>query len=280
MAKPDGMMLAARLDRLPASRTMWMFVVLISFGAFFEIYDISLSAVIGPGLIKAGVFHKGARGLLGLNDQASFVAATFAGLWLGTLAFSAFADRLGRRAIFAFSLVWYALATMMMGFQSGAVGVDLWRLVAGLGIGLQMVAIDCYLAELMPRAMRGRAFALSNFIQFLAVPLGAGFALAVVPRGLLGIDGWRWLAWFPALGAVLIWWVQRALPESPRWLADHGRLDEAEDVVRAIETRVTRETGRALAEPMLQTTPAPGPEGQPSLWSPPYGRRPMGVAWR
>ncbi|MGI8839281.1 MAG: MFS transporter [Caulobacteraceae bacterium] len=275
MARQDGLVVAARLDRLPASRTVWFFVVLISFGAFFEIYDIGLTAVVSPGLIKAGVFHKGAMGLLGLNDQASFVAATFLGLWLGSLAFSRIADRVGRKPIFAVSLIWYAAASALMSFQSTAAAVDAWRFVAGLGIGMQIVAIDCYLAELAPRAIRGRAFAVSTFIQFLAVPLGAGLALVVIPHGLGGIDGWRWLGWFPAIGALAIWWVQRALPESPRWLADHGQAARAEAVLAAIEAKVERETGRSLPgpEPQPPLTDAPATAPASSMWAPPYGRR-------
>ncbi len=159
-----------------------------------------------------------------------------------------------------------------MGLQSSALAVDLWRLAAGLGMGMQLVAIDCYLAELMPKAMRGRAFAVSGFIQFLAAPIGAVLALVLVPHGLGGIAGWRWLAWAPALGAALIWWVQRALPESPRWLADHGRAEDAEAVIAGIEARVERETGRTLEAPDAVAGAIASPAGA-SLWAPPYGRR-------
>jgi putative MFS transporter len=272
MGRQDEMTIAARLDRLPASRTVWLFVGLLSFGAFFEIYDIGLTAVMSPGLVKVGIFHGGAKGLFGMTDQASFVAATFLGLWLGTLLFSRVADRLGRKPIFAFSLLWYALATAIMGTQSTAIAVDLCRLIAGLGIGIQMVTIDCYLAELMPPAIRGRAFAASTFLQFLAVPFGAVLALVLVPHGLFGIDGWRWLAWFPAIGAGLIWYVQRGLPESPRWLADHGQPAKADQILSAIEARVEQETGRALDAPAPSATP-PSPDQPVSLWQPPYRRR-------
>lgn len=269
----DGVMVAARLDRLPGSRAIWILVGLLSFGAFFEIYDIALTAVISPGLVKAGVFHQGPKDLLGLSDQASFVAATFLGLWIGTLAFSSIADRLGRRLIFTFSLLWYALATAIMALQSTAAGVDIWRLIAGVGVGMQIVTIDCYLAEIVPRAVRGRAFAVSTFLQYLAVPIAAVLALLVVPHGFLGIAGWRWLGWFPALGALLVWWVQRALPESPRWLADHGELEKCEIVLRTIEARVARDTGRALPPPEPLNVPSSRRGLRPSLWRAPYDRR-------
>jgi|SRR5271165_2351291 len=130
MTQISAAAIGARLDRLPGSRVGWTFVALLSFGAFFEIYDVRLTAYIGPALFADGIFHKGAKGLFGLNDIASFAAATFAGLWIGTLLFSAVADKLGRRPVFLVSLLWYAIATVVMGFQSDTVSIDLWRLAA------------------------------------------------------------------------------------------------------------------------------------------------------
>ena len=183
---PAGYTIAERLDRLPACRYLWSLVALISFGAFFEIYDIFLSAPLSLGLVAAGVFHTGRDGLFGVADQASFIAATFAGLWLGALVFSAVADRLGRRPVFTAALLWYALATCGMAFQTNSLAIDAWRLIASVGVGVELVAIDCYLAELTPRAMRGRAFAVSAAIQFLSVPLLSVLAWRLIPGAISG----------------------------------------------------------------------------------------------
>jgi putative MFS transporter len=263
---------AARLDRLPANRYTWFLVALVSFGAFFEIYDIGLSAPLGLGLQAAGIFHKGAKGLFGLSDQANFIAVTFAGLYLGTLGFSTFADRLGRRLVFTVALLWYALATVIMGFQSTALAIDIWRFIAGIGVGLEMVAIDCYLAELTPKAIRGKAFGVATAIQFLSAPVVAVLAWRLIPGDHFGMAGWRWLALLPGVGAVLVWWVRRALPESPRWLESRGRLAEADQIVTMIEQRVVAQTGRPLppVEPVAASTP---PTARLSLWKPPYCRR-------
>jgi MFS transporter, putative metabolite:H+ symporter len=263
-----------RLDRLPPTRYIWHLVVLLSFGAFFEIYDLTLTAPLSLGLLAVGVFHQGASGLFGFTDQATFVAATFAGLYVGALGFSAVADRLGRRPIFTFALVWYALATVIMGLQGTAVAIDLCRFIASIGIGLELVAIDCYLAELMPKSFRGRAFALSASLQYLSVPLVAVLAWLLIPGIHLGIEGWRWIAFVPAIGALLIWWVRRALPESPRWLEAHGRTVEADQVVSMIEQRVARDLGTPLP-PLQAPTRAPAlqPSAALSLWRPPYRQR-------
>ncbi|HEX5264205.1 MAG TPA: MFS transporter [Phenylobacterium sp.] len=275
MASSGAPNIAARLDRLPSTRVIWAMVALLAFGAFFEIWDISLTSFMSPMLVKAGIFHKGAKGMFGLSDQATFAACTFAGLWIGTLIFSFIADRLGRRPIFAVSLVWYCLATVIMGLQNSAAMVDLWRFIAGVGIGVQLVAIDCYLAELMPKRLRGRAFAISTVIQFTANPMCAFLALALAPHGLFGIAGWRWLAFVPALGAAGVWFVQRSLPESPRWLAEHGFELKADAIVSDMERR----SEIALRAPLPSPEPSEGPsaaadrQGLSSLLRPPLRAR-------
>jgi putative MFS transporter len=274
MTETDGPNVGARLDRLPPTRYIWWLVGLVSFGAFFEIYDLALTAPLSLGLLVGGVFHRGAAGLFGITDQATFAAATFAGLYLGTLAFSAVADRLGRRAVFTFALLWYAIATVVMGLQNSAFAIDLCRFIASMGVGLELVAIDCYLAELMPKAVRGRAFAVSASLQFLSVPSVSVLAWVLIPGKHLGIDGWRWLAFVPAVGALLIWQVRRALPESPRWLEAHGRAAEADRITSEIEQRVARDLGHPVP-PIPASTEAPvrGPAKAISLWTPPYKRR-------
>src|ERR1700693_5377378 len=87
----------------------WKLVALLSLGGCFEIYNLALTATLSPGLIRSGIFHEDSRGLWGLTDQASFAAATFAGLFVGSAVLGAFADRFGRRTIFIFSMLWYTL---------------------------------------------------------------------------------------------------------------------------------------------------------------------------
>ena len=267
--------IGARLDRLPSAHPIWVLLLILSLGAFFEIYDISLTPIMSPILVKAGLFHEGAKGLFGMSDLASFAAATFAGLWLGTIGFSAIADRIGRRPIFAVSLLWYALATLIMGFQSDAMSIDLWRFVAGIGVGVQMVATDCYISELMPKAIRGRGFVVSNGLQFTAIPIAAILSVLVAHHTVFGISGWRWLAFFPAIGAVFVWIVLKRLPESPRWLASRGRYDEAENITSALEARVATATRCPLPAPTVTgSAPVPAEHTKlPRMLDPPYRNR-------
>lgn len=260
--------ISARIDRLPASWHIWKLIILVSFGAFFEIYDIFLTAPLSLGLKAAGIFHMGSAGLFGLTDQATFIAATFTGLYLGTIGFSTIADRFGRRTIFTLALLHYAVATFIMGMQSSALWIDVWRLIAGIGVGAELVAIDCYVAELSPRGVRGKGFALSQAIQFLSVPTVGLLAWLLIPGEFLGVAGWRWLCFFPAIGAVGVWFVRLGLPESPRWLASRGYGDRAESALAMIEDRVRADTGRPLpgVEQQAVTPEASGGGGFRDLW--------------
>jgi MFS transporter, putative metabolite:H+ symporter len=261
--------LAARLDRLPPSAAIWKLIVLLGLGFFFELYDLLYTGSIAPGLVRARILTPVTPGLFGTTGLAGFVAALFAGLFIGTIACGFLADRYGRRAIFTWSLVWYTVANVVMAFQTTAWGLDLWRFLSGLGIGLELVVIGTYLTELVPKGLRGRAFACCQAIGFAAVPVAAFLSYLLVPHDPLGLQGWRWVVLIGAHGAIFIWWIRRALPESPRWLALQGRLAEAEAVVAALEAKVAVELGRHLPQPE-PARPVVQHERMRDMWRPPF----------
>ena len=218
---------AARLDRLPFTRTLWRFVTLIALGGAFELYDLFMTAYISPGLVRSGLFSATAPSFFSPHGVGFFVFSFFAGMWVGTIGFGFIADRLGRRSIFTVSLVWYSLATLVMAFQQTPEMVCLWRFIAAIGIGLEQITIDTFLPELVPPAGRGKAFAYYQFIEFLVVPVVALLGWLLVPKMPLGLDGWRWVAIIGSVGALFAWVFRLTLPESPRWLALHGKKDKA-----------------------------------------------------
>jgi putative MFS transporter len=239
--------IAARLDQLPGTRRLWTMVILLSLGGCFEYFDLFLTGYIAPGLVHAHIFAATTAGFFGNNGIASFVAAFFLGLFIGTLAFGFVADRFGRRVIFTASLIWYSLCTLVMAFQTNAEGINLWRLLAGIGIGVELVTIDTYISELMPKALRGRAFVINAAIQFSILPIAAALAWWLVPIAPLGFDGWRWLVVIGAAGAIVVWFIRRPLPESPRWLAGRGRLAEADRILVQLEAEAPPSLLRQVA---------------------------------
>ncbi len=120
--------IGARLDRLPATRSIWQLVVLLSMGGFFEFYDLFFTGYVAPGLVREKILNTAAppvtsvadfvAGLFTLSSVASFVASLFAGLFIGTILFGFVADRFGRRTIFTVSLLWYAASSAIMAFQT------------------------------------------------------------------------------------------------------------------------------------------------------------------
>src|SRR5581483_833951 len=153
------------------------------------------TAYIAPGLVASGLFAGSTANIFSVNGIGFFVFCTFAGMFAGCMGFGSIADRFGRRSIFVFALVWYSACTAIMAFQTSAIGVDAWRFLASLGVGLEQVTIDTYLPELVPPRSRGRVFAFNQFIQFSAVPAAALLGWLLVPRHPLGITGWRWVLW-------------------------------------------------------------------------------------
>jgi putative MFS transporter len=203
--------------------SVWSRVVLISLGGFFEFYDIFFAGYIAPGLVRSGILTPTTPGLFGSTGIAGFVAAMFCGLFIGTALVSFVADRFGRRVIFTYSLLWYTAASVIMAFQHDVFGLNLWRFVSGIGVGVELVTIDTYLSEMVPANLRGRAFAINQAIQFCAVPVVALLAWLLVPHAPLGLDGWRWVVLLGASGAILVWWIRLRVPESPRWIEQQTR---------------------------------------------------------
>ena len=264
--------IGARLDRLPATRTIWTIVGLLSLAFFFELYDMLLSGYIAPGLVASGILTTTTPGLFGTSGIAAFVAALFAGLAVGTMSAGVFIDRFGRRAVFTFALLGYSAASGVMAFQETAAGLNGWRFAAGLGLGIEMVTINTYISELAPKHLRGRAFAFSQMCGFSAVPVVAFLAFLFVPHAPLGLDGWRWVVLIGCLSALAAWYIRLRLPESPRWLAERGRLAEADAIVSALERRVEAEWGRPLPPPIPAQIVVE--EGRfIDIWKPPYRRR-------
>jgi len=262
--------ISRRLENLPASSYLWRLVILLSLGGCFEMYDLFLTGYIAPGLNRSGLLTTTTQAFFGFSGIGAFVAATFAGLFVGTFFLGFLADRFGRRAIFTYALLGYSAASVIMACQTTSEGLLLWRFVAGIGIGVEIITVDAYITELVPSWMRGRAFAVNQAIMFTAVPVVALLAWWLVPLTPYGIEGWRWVVLIGAAASMIIWVVRRLVPESPLWLARHGRMNEAIEIVRTLEatTGVNSASDRMAAE--ARPSVAIRPVGFAELFKPPY----------
>jgi len=262
--------ISRRLESLPASSTVWRLVILLSLGGCFEIYDLFFTGYIAPGLNRSGLLTTTTQAFFGFSGIGAFVAATFAGLFAGTFFLGFLADRFGRRAIFTFALLGYSAASVVMAFQTTSEGLLLWRFIAGIGIGVEIITIDAYITELVPSWLRGRAFAVNQSVMFIAVPIVALLSWWLVPLQPYGLDGWRWVVLTGAAGSMVIWVLRLYVPESPLWLARHGRTEEAHKILARLEASAG--PGHARPKSIANRVPARAPAkvGFAELFRPPY----------
>src|SRR5579863_5347095 len=136
MAEDAAVTVAARLDRLPPSRYTRKLVTVLSLGGWFEFYDLFFTAYVAIGLFRAGLFKPTTQGLFDLHGFAAFVGSAFAGMFIGTIAFSRLSDRFGRRSIFTFALLWYSVGALIMALQNTPEAIVLWRFIASIGLGV------------------------------------------------------------------------------------------------------------------------------------------------
>jgi putative MFS transporter len=273
-SKHSAALIAARMERLPSASYFWKIIVLVSLGGWFEFYDLIFTGYIAPGLAKSGLLTTTTTTFFGYTGIGGFIAATFAGLFVGTFFCGRLADRFGRRAAFTWSMVWYSVASAFMAFQNTPEGLLIWRFIAGIGLGVEIVTVTTYIVELVPSHMRGKAVAFNQAIMFTAAPIAALLSHWLVPQAPFGMDGWRWVVLLGSTGAIVVVFIRSALPETPRWLVQHGRADDADRVVTGIESRIAKQTGQALAEPVVKAeAPAPKAASFLEMWTPPYRSR-------
>ncbi|MFT4202225.1 MFS transporter [Gordonia sp. (in: high G+C Gram-positive bacteria)] len=231
--------IAARMDRLPITATHRRVTAIIGLGLFFDLYEVFLAGTLGVVLKKK--FDLGGTGLTLLLSSA------FLGMFLGAVLIGRVSDRAGRRPAFLLSMSVYSVFTFLGALAPNAGALVASRFLAGVGIGAEPPVSDTYLGDMLPARYRGRFTAWAYTVAFLGVPAAGFGGHYLVPRAPLGIEGWRWMFLLGSAGAVLMFFLRRRLPESPRWLATVGRGEEADAIVTAMEQEALR-TGRPLPE--------------------------------
>jgi MFS family permease len=230
----------ARLDRLPWTRFHTLVVVALGVTWVLDGLEVTIAGSIAGALEESPVLHFTAAEV-GLG-----ASAYLAGAVLGALLFGYLTDRFGRRKLFMVTLGLYLAATAATALSWNFWSFAVFRVLTGAGIGGEYAAINSAIQELIPARFRGRTDLAVNGSFWLGAALGALGAVVMLEPGRLPPD-WGWRAAF-GIGAVLglaILLLRRWVPESPRWLMLHGRLDECETVIAGIESRVRAAGGGA-----------------------------------
>ena len=219
---------------------MW----LIGIGMFFDGFDIYVAAVVLGAMLKSGFSTMG--------QNAQFVSVTFIGMMLGSFLTGFLGDRYGRRFTYQANLAIFGLASVAAAFAPSIGVLILLRFIMGIGLGAENVVGYSTMTEFVPPKVRGKWLGGMSVFVVSGLPITALVGTLIIPS-----FGWRVMFVLGGLGALVVWYLRKALPESPRWLDSVGKPKEAEAILQSIESEVALQHG-----PL--PSPAPAPTARPS----------------
>ena len=237
----------ARLDRLPWSPFHWLVVVALGVTWILDGLEVTLAGSVAAALQDSPVLH------LGSAEVGEAASAYLLGAISGALFFGWLTDRWGRKRLFNITLGLYLVATAATALSWNFWSFALFRFLTGAGIGGEGTAINSAIQELIPARYRGRTDLIINGSFWVGAALGAASTLVLLDPTLLPPD-WGWRAAF-GTGAILgliILFLRRFVPESPRWLMIHGRIEEASGIVDEIERRIASPVAAVPTERRLR----------------------------
>jgi putative MFS transporter len=205
---------------------MW----LIGAGMFFDGFDIYLAATVLGAVLKSGFST--------LGQNAEFVSATFVGMMLGSFVTGFLGDRYGRRFTYQANLAIFGFASIAAAFAP-SMAVLIWiQLIIGFGLGAENVVGYSTLTEFVPPESRGKWLGLMTVFVVTGLPVAALLGTLIIPS-----LGWRAMFVLGGIGALVVWYLRKKLPESPRWMESVGRTEEADALLSAIEREVALQHG-------------------------------------
>lgn len=231
-----------RLDRLPISSFHRRVMMLIGIGMFFDGFDIYIAATVLGSTLHSGFST--------LPQNALFVSATFVGMMIGSFMTGFLGDKMGRRFTYQFNLLLFGGASILAAFAPNMTVLILLRLVMGIGLGAENVVGYSTLTEFVPARVRGKWLGGMAVFVVTGLPAAALIGTYVIPA-----FTWRAMFILGGIGAIVVWYMRKSLPESPRWLESVGRTEEAEALMQKIEAEASG--GQPLPPPAPPAAVAP-----------------------
>jgi MFS family permease len=243
--EPFDTLLPARLDRLPWSRFHTLLVMALGVTWILDGLEVTLMGAIGAVIQRPDVFGFTAA-------QIGFISSSYLmGAVLGSLTFGHLTDRFGRRKFFFLTVLTYLIGVGLTAIAWNLTTFAVFRFITGAGIGGEYSAVNSAIDELVPARLRGRIDLIINGSFWLGAAMGSASTFVILnPRIVPYWLGWRFGFGIGVVIGIAIIYFRRFIPESPRWLLTHGRVNEAESTVGAIERTVVTMTGRPLADPL------------------------------
>src|SRR5438477_4036597 len=252
----------ARLDRLPVSAFHYRIFGLVGAGMFFDGYDLYVAG----GVLASAIQTKFST----VPQNLQFISLTFVGMTLGALITGFVGDRFGRRFTYQINLLIFGLASLAAAFAQDMTQLIACRFVQGLGLGAEIVVGYSTLTEFVPPKTRGRWLSMMAFIVVAGFPVTALLGYLIIP-----VFGWRPMFIIAGVGSLIVWYLRKNLPESPRWLEAQGRTEEAEALMESIEKEATG--GKPIPPPVI-TAPVPQVEAT-AMARPPLLQRMIVGCW-
>ena len=265
---------AERLDRLPFNRRHGRLLVGSGLGWALDAMDVGLVSFVMAAVVEHG---------FATRDEAAWLASIgFIGMAVGATFGGLIADRIGRRQVFALTLLIYGIATGASALAATVGMLMVLRFFIGLGLGAELPVASTLVSEFSPRRIRGR------MVVWLEAFWAVGWILAAVIGTFVVAahdDGWRWALAIGMVPAGYAMVVRFGLPESVRFLERRGRLDEAEAAVRDFERASAMETPMELVARadrerearLAKAARARAAEEGVTIWSAAVRRRTIGL---
>ena len=212
------------LDEAKISPLHRRVIALIAAGYFFDVIDFTVLGSLIPYILKSN-FATGPQ-------AAAIGSAAIFGMFIGTAGQGEFSDRFGRRFIYQFNLLLFGVFTILGALAPSVTLLVVCRFIAGLGLGAEQPLCFAYAGEYSPKAIRGRILAFIHFIGGAMVwPIGTALVLLFGNMVTNPEHVWRGVWLVAGVGALIVWVFRFTLPESPRYLATHGKGQQALDVL-------------------------------------------------
>jgi putative MFS transporter len=232
----------ARLDRLPISSFHYRIFWLVGAGMFFDGYDLYVAASVLASTTQTKFST--------LPQNLQFISLTFVGMTIGSFVTGFVGDKYGRRFTYQINLLIFGLASLAAAFAQDMNQLIACRFVQGLGLGAEIVVGYSTLTEFVPPQSRGRWLSLMAFLVVAGFPATSILGFLIIPTW-----GWRPMFIIAGIGSLIVWYLRKNLPESPRWLEAQGRTAEAEALMESIEKEVQATSGPLPAPKPAVATP-------------------------
>ncbi len=249
--------LVSRVQRLPIGKFHYTLLWVIGLGWMFDAMD--------TGLISFILTTMADEWQMSAAEKGWVVSITFVGMAIGAVFAGGLADRIGRRTVFAMTLLIYSLATALCAFVPNLTWLLLFRFIVGLGLGGQLPVAVTLVSEYIPAHVRGRFIVLLESFWGLGWLVAALMSYFVIPN-----YGWHIAFLLGGLPALYVFMILKKVPESVPYLINRGRIAEAHALVQKLE----RQCGVEVIEQIeVKAVADKQSVSFRQLWSGPLARR-------